>query len=78
MKVKKEWLIITFDSTTDAMRMETEAKREDIPGRLIPLPTQISAGCGLSWRAEPAAREELEAFMDSHGLRHGSIVVIIA
>ena len=73
---KKEWLIVTFDTTTDAMRMEEEAKKAGIPGRIIPLPTQISAGCGLSWRAEPETSDELTAFMKDQGITYDQIVVI--
>ena len=47
---KKEWkVIITFASTTEAIRMEKCCKQEAMPGRLIPIPTTITAGCGLSW-----------------------------
>ena len=73
---EKKWLIVTFDSTTDAIRMEEEAKKAGLPGRIIPLPTQISAGCGLSWRTEPGGRDELESFMKERGIAHGRLVLI--
>lgn len=76
MREKKEWLIVTFDTTTDAMRMEEEAKKAGLPGRIIPLPTQISAGCGLSWRAEPDAADELKAFMDDRCIPYDQMVLI--
>ncbi|MBQ9155353.1 MAG: DUF3343 domain-containing protein [Eubacterium sp.] len=50
MREKKDYIIITFKTTTAAMAMEKECKTKEVPGRIIPLPTQISAGCGLSWR----------------------------
>ena len=76
MEKERKWLIVTFDSTTDAMRMEKEAKEAGLPGRIIPLPTQISAGCGLSWRAYPEDRGRLESFMKEKGIDHSSLVVI--
>ena len=69
MEKDRKWLIVTFDSTTDAMRMEKEAKAAGLPGRIIPLPTQISAGCGLSWRADPDDKEWLESFMKERGIK---------
>ena len=30
------------------------------PGRIIPIPRQLSAGCGLAWRTEMEYREEAE------------------
>lgn len=30
--------------------MEKSAMEHQIPGRLIPTPTEITAGCGLAWR----------------------------
>lgn len=75
---EKKWLIVTFDSTTDAMKMEEEAKKAGIPGRIIPLPTQISAGCGLSWRTEPGMKDEIESFMKERGIGHDRLVMIDA
>ena len=46
--------------TTMAMKMEAAAKAKEAPGRLIPVPRQISAGCGLAWCAPVADRVSLE------------------
>ena len=56
MRTKELKLIISFKSTTAAMGFETYCKQNQIPGRLIPIPREISAGCGLSWCTEPANR----------------------
>lgn len=50
MREKKEYIILTFQTTTDAMATEKTFMKAGVPGRIIPLPAQISAGCGLSWR----------------------------
>ena len=36
--------VYTFHTTTEAMKMEQCAREHGIPGRLIPVPRQISAG----------------------------------
>ena len=54
MRKKRDCIVISFDKTTDAMAMEKLCRAGGIPGRLIPLPTQISAGCGLSFMMLPA------------------------
>lgn len=62
--LKKELrLIITFRDTVMAIRMEKAMKEAKLPGRLIPLPSAISAGCGLSFMAPLEAREALEEEM---------------
>ena len=50
MRGKKSYVILTFSTTTEAMKMEALCGQKDIPGRLIPVPGAISAGCGLCFR----------------------------
>ena len=49
MRQKELKLVITFHTTADAMAMEKACKEYGVPGRIIPVPRAISAGCGLSW-----------------------------
>lgn len=61
MMRKKEFrVIITFPTTTDAMAMETYCQANDVAGRLIPVPSVISAGCGMCWSAPSDQRECVE------------------
>lgn len=53
MRNKREYMILTFRTTTDAMAMEAQCAEQSIPGRLIPIPREITAGCGLAWRITP-------------------------
>ena len=69
MLKKKPTLIITFSTTTQAMAMESFCTRENLPGRLIPVPREITAGCGLSWKARPEDRETLLNVMTAAGLK---------
>lgn len=66
-------LVISFKNTTAAMEMESRAKSENIYGRIIPLPSKISAGCGLAWKTEPDMRNETINFMQKEkfsGMRY--------
>ena len=50
MRKKRDYVILTFRTTTDAMAMEAQCAACGIAGRLIPIPREITAGCGLAWR----------------------------
>lgn len=56
-RTKQPKLVITFPTTTAAMAMEAACQAGQ--GRLIPIPREISGGCGLAWCAEP----QLEAML---------------
>lgn len=68
MREKKLWLIITFHTTTAAMAMEAMCAANKLTGRLIPVPREITAGCGMSWRAPVECRGELLAAADAAGI----------
>lgn len=53
MRIKRQYVIITFATTADAMAAEKFCLEKGIGGRLIPVPQEISAGCGLAWRMLP-------------------------
>ena len=59
MRKKELKLVVTFHTTADAMAMEKVCGEKMVPGRLIPVPRSISAGCGLSWCAPLDAREHI-------------------
>ena len=62
MHVKEMKTILSFVSTHDAMEMEEKCREEGMPGRIIPLPSAISAGCGLAWACPVLYKEELLEF----------------
>ena len=66
---RSEKLLITFYTTTDAMAMEQQCKEHGISGRIIPVPGNISADCGLGWCAPPEEKENLLRFITEHALR---------
>jgi len=61
-------LVVTFHTTADAMAMEAACRQSSAPGRMIPVPRAVSAGCGLSWCAELSDREVLKAVMAKAGI----------
>lgn len=59
MRKKELKLVVTFHTTADAMAMEKTCLEQHVPGRLIPVPRSVSAGCGLAWCAPLEEREHL-------------------
>lgn len=41
------------------MQWEDFCRKKLLPGRLIPLPGFVSAGCGMAWSAPPDQKEAL-------------------
>lgn len=68
MRKKELKLVVTFHTTADAMAMEKICKEKEVPGRIIPVPRAISAGCGLAWCAQLSEREQIEAVMRETGI----------
>ncbi|RHP32805.1 DUF3343 domain-containing protein [Lachnotalea sp. AF33-28] len=76
MRERKLKLVITFPSTTQAIAMEKKCGENGAAGRLIPVPRQISAGCGIAWCAEVSEREYLEEFLGEFGVQYEHIYEI--
>ena len=68
MRKKEKRLITAFYTTHDAMAFEDFCRSRGIPGRLIPLPREISAGCGLAWSAPPGDAAGLRALLEEAGI----------
>lgn len=77
MRTKEEKLIITFPSTVSAMEMERVAKEQGAPGRLIPVPTAITASCGLAWMAKPEEHELLQQLLSEFDLQHEAVYCLM-
>ncbi len=59
LRRKQPRVVITFLTTTAAMQTEALFRKLEQPGRLIPVPREITAGCGLAWSAPPEGKETL-------------------
>ena len=68
MRKKELRLVVTFHTTADAMAMEKACKEHQVPGRIIPVPRAISAGCGLAWCAELTDKEAVAEMMRKAGI----------
>jgi len=68
MREKELKLVITFHTTTAAMAMEKACNARSLPGRLIPVPREITSGCGMAWCAPPESREALEQAAKEEGI----------
>ena len=76
MRQRKPALVITFDTTAEAMAMESFCGKSGISGRLIPLPGEISAGCGLAWKTIPEEEASIEKSMEDHYIRWSSMYTL--
>ena len=47
MRGREASVLILFHTTTEAMAMEAACGRDGLPGRLIPIPSFVSAGLRL-------------------------------
>ncbi|MGI6535856.1 MAG: DUF3343 domain-containing protein [Eggerthellaceae bacterium] len=71
MRIRTPKVVITFATTADAMAIEAAAKEhDDVPGRMIPVPSAIDAGCGFAWRCEPDQEPALFDAMARYGLAY--------
>ena len=69
--------VATFHSTHDAIHAERACTERGVSGRLIPLPVQISADCGLAWRMEPSERPTFERAMRDEGIDAGYVDLML-
>jgi hypothetical protein len=76
MRQKEKKVVITFASTTDAMAMESCCREAGVPGRAIPAPSEISAGCGWAWSAPAAERGVIERALQEHRLAYEGVFLV--
>ena len=76
MRVKQPSLIVTFHTTTAAMGAEKLLLAQGIPGRIIPVPREITAGCGLAWKAPPGEEQHIADALRGAGIPWAQMQVI--
>ena len=59
MRIKKKTWILTFESTTQAMAADKFGIEQKLPGRLIPIPREITSLSRLCRKAELTEREKV-------------------
>lgn len=71
---EKKWItVIAFATTTQAMAAEKAADEKGFPGRLIPVPREITAGCGLAWKCRGQSQEDAALFMKESRLEYEAV-----
>ena len=73
MLQKKLCLVVTFDATAAAMAAEKYCLERGVPGRLIPVPREITAGCGLAWKAEVGQEEAVTAALEAADIAYSGV-----
>ena len=77
MRIKKTYVVLSFHTTLEAMEWERQCAECGVPGRIIPLPREISAGCGLAWRMEPAEYEQKKEQIHTFGIETDQSVELV-
>lgn len=63
LRIKEEKAVFTFRTTLQAMQAERSLKGAGCPGRIIPVPRDITAGCGMAWCAPVQELDSTERFL---------------
>ena len=69
-------VVVSFPNTTSALAMESACRAGGIPGRIIPVPNEITAGCGFAWCAPAEDRARIESFLSREGLIHSGVYLL--
>ena len=82
-----KFIIISFNTTTDAMAFEKFCIGNKIGGKLISVPKEIDSGCGLAWEIkinydevnnvniENKKLDEIKDMVNSNNLKCDKIVI---
>lgn len=70
-------IIISFNSVSDVLKFEKECKNNDIKGKIIPIPREISAGCGMAWSSELSMEEQLMEMIENKNIKIENIYKLL-
>lgn len=65
----EKFLILSAESTHLIIKLEKNLLDKEIPCRVIPLPTEISANCGLSVRVEIEYAEVIKKIVEEEKIK---------
>ncbi len=68
--------MVAFASTAHAMRVEAFCAASGIPGRLIPIPREITAGCGLAFKTLPEEETRLRQAFAAEGIAYEGMHIV--
>jgi len=72
MRQKKQKLVVAFDTTTAALDVEGICTL----GRIIPLPSEIRAGCGLAYCVDVEYSAEIKALLEQYDIDYFAMQVV--
>lgn len=76
MRQKQLKAVVAFASTSDAMAMESHCRAAGVAGRLIPMPPEITADCGLAWCSTEMELPDIKRFLADNDLDFASVQLI--
>ena len=62
---KRQYSVVLFYSTSDALRVEKLLKGMGIAVKLIPVPRQLSSDCGISLRFDRPDESRIRTILDN-------------
>ena len=62
----EKFLLLASDSTHYIMKLEKELQSSGICCRIIPLPGEISAGCGLSIKVDLTYKDQIDSLIQEN------------
>ncbi|MBS5037750.1 MAG: DUF3343 domain-containing protein [Fusobacterium sp.] len=65
----EKFLILSAESTHLIIQLEKNLLGKNIPCRVIPLPTEISANCGLAVRVETEYTDEIKKIVEDKKIK---------
>ncbi len=65
----EKFLILSAESTHLIIQLEKNLLGKNIPCRVIPLPTEISANCGLAVRVETEYTDEIKKIVENEKIK---------
>lgn len=65
----EKFLILSAESTHLIIQLEKNLLGKNIPCRVIPLPTEISANCGLAVRVETEYSDEIKKIVEDEKIK---------
>ncbi len=70
---KENYIFVLFNSTIDAIYFEGAIADTDLSGRLVPVPSSISADCGMCWMEEAGNEKKIRVFIEKNKLEYSEI-----
>lgn len=69
-------LYIVFYTTSEAIATEIACKNNNIEGKLVSVPRQISAGCGMSYESNEENFEKIKNLLVKEDIEYEDIVFL--